>query len=165
VEWFFLESFKGEILSRNKVQLLDLASWLWLAIIKFPFMRIVWDHYDFMLKHSKPCLSSSSRNYSWFMQYMNSDNRALCNVRPPLGMHSESFHLISIYIYDVNYYVIIWFHFLYWVLFVVACDFCSQSCNGVCSFEREKTMFTTKILILRWCGFSCIFDHGPSQKF
>ncbi len=69
---FFLESFRGEILSRNKVQLLNLASWLWLAFIKLPFARIVQDHYDFMLKYFMPCLSSSSRNYCWFMQHMNS---------------------------------------------------------------------------------------------
>jgi hypothetical protein len=84
-EWFFWESFRGEILSRNKVQLLNLASWLWLALIKFPFMKTVWNHYDFTFNHSKPCLSSSSWNYSWFMQYMNSDDRDFHNVKVPFG--------------------------------------------------------------------------------
>ncbi len=90
---------------------MNLASWLWLALIKFPFMKTVWDHYDFMLKHSKPCLSFSLQNYSWFMQYMNSDNKDFRNVRPLLGMHFESFYFILVYISNVNYYVIIWFHF------------------------------------------------------
>jgi hypothetical protein len=60
----FLEFFRGEILSKNKVQLLDLAFQLWPTLIKLPFARMVRDHYNFMLKYYKPCLSSSLRNYS-----------------------------------------------------------------------------------------------------
>ncbi len=69
---FFLESFKGEILSRNKVQLLNLASWLRPTLIKLPFTRIIQDHYDSMLKYSTPCLSYSLQNYCWSMQRVNS---------------------------------------------------------------------------------------------
>ncbi len=99
---------------------MDLAFWLWLALIKFPFMRMVRNHYDFMLKYSKPYLSSFSWNYSWFMQYMNNDNGDLLNARPPLGMHSESFHLILVYIFYVSYYIIVWFHF-FALSFVYSC--------------------------------------------
>jgi len=116
----FLESFWGEILLKNKVQLLDLAFWLWLALIKLPFMRMVRVLYDFMFKYSKLCLSSSSWNYSWFMQYMNSDNGDHLNARLPLGMHSKSFHLILVHNFNVNYYVIIWFHFFV-LSFVCGC--------------------------------------------
>jgi hypothetical protein len=91
------------------VQLLDLASQLWPTLIKLPFIMMVQDHCDFMFKYLKPCLSSS-RNYSWFMQYMNSDNGDFFNVRLPLDMHFESFLLILVYIFDVKYYVMIWFY-------------------------------------------------------
>ncbi len=43
----FLESFKGELLSKNKVQLLDLASHLWLALIKLPLTNTIRDHLMF----------------------------------------------------------------------------------------------------------------------
>ncbi len=77
---FFLESLKGELLSKNKVQLLDLAFHLWPTLIKLHSMSIIWDHYDVLVKYSKPCLNTSSHNYSWFMQYMNYDNGNLINA-------------------------------------------------------------------------------------
>jgi hypothetical protein len=130
----FLESFWGEILSRNKVQLLDLASRLWPTLIKLFFARTIQDHYDFMLKNSRPCLSFSSRNYFWFMQYMNNDDGDLLNARLPLGIHSKSFHLILVHNFDVNYYVIIWFH-----SFVL-----SFACSCLCLlFTDYMTMFVT----------------------
>jgi len=52
----FLESFKGELLSKNKVQLLDLASHLWLALIKLPLTNTIRDHYDVFVKYSKPLI-------------------------------------------------------------------------------------------------------------
>jgi hypothetical protein len=38
---FFLESFRGQILSKNKVQWLDLASHLWLPLVELPLAKIV----------------------------------------------------------------------------------------------------------------------------
>jgi hypothetical protein len=95
----FLESFKGELLSKNKVQLLDLAFHLWLALIKFPLINTIRDHYDVFVKYSKLRLSSSLQNYSWFMQYMNYDNDDPINAQPSLGIHFESFHLFSFLIF------------------------------------------------------------------
>ncbi len=36
-----LESFRADLLSKNKLQLLDLAFHLWLALIKFPLMNTI----------------------------------------------------------------------------------------------------------------------------
>jgi hypothetical protein len=38
---FFLESFRGELLLMNKVQLLDLASHLWIALIKLLLINTI----------------------------------------------------------------------------------------------------------------------------
>jgi hypothetical protein len=46
----FLESFKGELLPNNKVQLLDLASHLWPTLIKLPLKSTIRDHYDVLVK-------------------------------------------------------------------------------------------------------------------
>jgi hypothetical protein len=81
-----LESFKGELLSKSKVQLLDLAFHLWPTLIKLPLMSTIQDHYDVLVKYCKYHLNSS-QNYSWFMQYMNCDNVDPINARPSLGMH------------------------------------------------------------------------------
>jgi len=52
-------------------------------------------YYDFMVKYSKPRLSSSSKNYYWFLQYMGSDNGDVHNILPFLGiMYSKSFYFI-----------------------------------------------------------------------
>ncbi len=63
----FLESFKGHMLSKNKVQWLDLPSHLWPPLVGLPLAKMVQVHYDFMVKYPKPCLSSSLKNYSWFL--------------------------------------------------------------------------------------------------
>jgi hypothetical protein len=56
----FLESFRGQMLSKNKVQWLDLTFRLW------PPNWTIQVHYDFMVKYFKPWLSSSLKNYYWF---------------------------------------------------------------------------------------------------
>jgi hypothetical protein len=66
------------MLSKNKVQWLDLPSCLWPPLVGLRLAKMVRIHYDFMVKYSKPRLSSSSKNYSWFFQYMYNDN---ANVR------------------------------------------------------------------------------------
>jgi hypothetical protein len=48
---FFLESFKGQMLSKKKVQWLDLASHLWSTLVELPFAKIVQVHYDYMVKY------------------------------------------------------------------------------------------------------------------
>jgi hypothetical protein len=63
----FLESFNGQMLSKNKVQWLDLASCLWPLVLKLPVAKTIQVHYDVMVKYSNPCLSLSSKNYYWFV--------------------------------------------------------------------------------------------------
>jgi hypothetical protein len=41
----FLEPFKGRELSKNKVQWLDLASWLWLALKGLPLTKTIYAHF------------------------------------------------------------------------------------------------------------------------
>jgi hypothetical protein len=47
---FFLESFRGKLLLRNKVQLLDLAFRLWPTLIKLPSMNTIRNHYDVLVE-------------------------------------------------------------------------------------------------------------------
>jgi len=61
-------------------------------------MNIIRNHYDVLVKYSKPRLSSF-RNDFWFMQYMNYDYGNPIDVQPSLGIHFESFHLFSIFIF------------------------------------------------------------------
>jgi len=61
---FFLESFRGELLWKNKVQLLDLAFRLWPTLIKLPLMNTIPNHYDVLVKYLMPCLSFFLQNYS-----------------------------------------------------------------------------------------------------
>jgi hypothetical protein len=75
----FLESFKGQMLSKNKVQWLDLASCLWPPLFELPLAKRVCVHYDYMVKYSKSCLSSFSKNYYWFIQYIGNDNNDVRN--------------------------------------------------------------------------------------
>jgi hypothetical protein len=70
----FIESFKGQKLLNNKVQWLDLASCLWPTLVELPLVRTINVHYEIIVMYSKPHLTSSSLNYSWFMQYMKNDN-------------------------------------------------------------------------------------------
>ncbi len=62
----FLESFKGQMLSKNKVQWLDFASHLWSPLVELPLAKTVQVHYDYIVKYFKPHLSSS-KNYYWFV--------------------------------------------------------------------------------------------------
>jgi hypothetical protein len=78
----FLESFRGQMLLKNKVQWLDLASRLWPTLVRLPLAKMVQVHYDFMVKYSNLHLNSSLKNYYWFLQYMGSDNGNVCNVLP-----------------------------------------------------------------------------------
>jgi hypothetical protein len=67
------------MLSKNKVQWLDLTSRLWPMLLEFSLAKTVRVHYDCMVKYSKPCLSSFSKNYYWFFKYMHNDNGDVCN--------------------------------------------------------------------------------------
>ncbi len=86
----FLESFMGLILSENKVQWLDLSLCLWSPLIELSFAKTIWTHYDYMVKYYKPCLSSSSKNYYWFVQYMDNDNGDWCAPKLFNGFKHES---------------------------------------------------------------------------
>jgi hypothetical protein len=91
----FLESLKKKMLLKNKVQCLDLAFHLWPPLVGLPLAKAIQVHYDFIVKYSKPRLSSSSKNYYWFLQYMGSDNGDVRNILPSLGiMYSKSFFFI-----------------------------------------------------------------------
>ncbi len=59
----FLESLRGQMLSKIKVQWLDLASHLWPPLVGLLLAKTVQVHYDFMVKYSKFQLSLSSKNY------------------------------------------------------------------------------------------------------
>jgi len=63
----FLESFRGQMLSKNKVQSLDLTYRLWPPLVGLPLAKMVQVHYDFMVKYYKPRLSSSLKIYYWFL--------------------------------------------------------------------------------------------------
>ncbi len=105
IEWSFLESFNGQMLLKNKVQWLDLASHLWQPLVGLPLAKTTQVHYDFMVKYFKLWLSSSLKNYYWFFQYMGSDNGDVCNILPFLGVkYSKSFYfIISFYFHFVNH--------------------------------------------------------------
>jgi hypothetical protein len=75
----FLESFRGQMLSKNKVQWLDLPSRLWPPLVRLPLAKTIQVHYDFMVKYFKPPSGYSSKNYSWFLKYMYIDNAIVCN--------------------------------------------------------------------------------------
>jgi hypothetical protein len=64
----YLESLRGQMLLKNKVQWLDLASLLWPPLVGLPLAKVVQVHYDFIIKYSKLRLSSSLKNYYWFFQ-------------------------------------------------------------------------------------------------
>jgi hypothetical protein len=56
----FLESFRGQMLLKNKVQWLDLTSRFCLPLFELPLAEMICVHYDCMVKYSKPCL-----NFFW----------------------------------------------------------------------------------------------------
>ncbi len=90
----FLESFKGQMFLKNKVQWLDFASHLWPPLFELPLVETICVHYDCMVKYYKPFLNFSSKNYYWFVQYIDNDNDNVYNNQPPLGMEFESFHFV-----------------------------------------------------------------------
>jgi hypothetical protein len=57
----------------------------WIAIGK----DVIGVHYEIIVKYSNPGLTYSSSNYSWFMQYMKSDNGESGITQLPLGMNSS----------------------------------------------------------------------------
>ncbi len=59
----FLESFRGQMLSKNKVQWLDLESHLWPLLLELPLTKTIRIHYDYMVNYSKPCLSLFFKKY------------------------------------------------------------------------------------------------------
>jgi hypothetical protein len=65
---FFFESFKGPMLSKNKVQWLDLTSRLCLSLLELLLAETICVHYDCMVKYFKPCLSSSSKLWTNIMK-------------------------------------------------------------------------------------------------
>jgi hypothetical protein len=75
----FLESFRGQTLSKNNVQWLDLAFHLWPPFLELPLAKTIQIHYDCMVEYFKLCLSSSLKNYYCFVQYMDNDNGDACN--------------------------------------------------------------------------------------
>jgi hypothetical protein len=44
----FLKPFRGRELSKNKVQWLDLASWLWLMLKGLPLAKMVYTHFTLL---------------------------------------------------------------------------------------------------------------------
>jgi hypothetical protein len=136
----FLESFKGELLLRNKVQLLDLAFRLWPTLIKLPSTNTIWNHYDVLVKYLKPHLSSYSWNYSWFVQYMNCDNGDFVTAQPSLGMHFESFHQFSFLIFQVIFY------FICFLLLAL-----SFVCSWFCLLFIDCTMAFVVLKGKKWC--------------
>jgi hypothetical protein len=83
-----------------KVQSSDLASRLWSTLVKLHSISTIQDHYDIIVKYSKPHLNFSSQNYSWFMQYMNYDNGDLGekHTKPPKNCnHKYNFSTIKIF--------------------------------------------------------------------
>jgi len=124
---FFLESFRRHKLFNNKVKWLDLALWLWLALIGLPFTSTIQMHFQTIIKFLKPRLNSYSSHYSWFVQYMKSDKVDCRIFQIPLGMfyfqyfHSKKTFQILLSTLHVDK------KFNYWVLFVVGSEYCLQT--------------------------------------
>jgi hypothetical protein len=66
----FIKSFKGHKLSKNKVQLLDLTSYLWPTLVGLSLARTIGVHYEIIVIYTKPCLTFFSLIYYLFMQYI-----------------------------------------------------------------------------------------------
>jgi hypothetical protein len=71
---FLIESFRGHKLLKKNVHWFDLTSHLWPSLVGLPLVRTIGVNYEIIFKYSKHCLTSSSLNYSWSMQYMKNDN-------------------------------------------------------------------------------------------
>jgi len=63
----YVEFSKGHQLSKNKVQWLDLTSYLWLVLVGLPMVRTIGVHYEITIKYSKPKSTFFSLHYFWFM--------------------------------------------------------------------------------------------------
>ncbi len=87
---FFIESFKGHKLSKNKAHWLDLTSRLWPSLVglSLEWRQLVSIMKSFV-KYSKHCLTSFSLNYSSSIQYMKNDNGENGNIQHPLNMNSS----------------------------------------------------------------------------
>jgi hypothetical protein len=62
---------------------------LWSTLVGLLLTKTIGIHYEIIVKYSKPQLTSSP-NYSWFVQYMKSDNRESGIIQLPLGTNSSS---------------------------------------------------------------------------
>jgi len=94
------------MLSKNKVQWLDLTSHLCMSLFELLLAETIRIHYDCMVKYFKPCLSSSSKNYYWFIQYIDNDNGDVGNNHPPLGMESNYF-ILQVFFFCYNFYKLV----------------------------------------------------------
>jgi hypothetical protein len=81
----FLEPFKGRELSKNKVQWLDLASWLWPPLKGFPFAKMSYAHFAINMQFLKSSLNSQYPFYSWFKQFERSLGENMVILQLPLG--------------------------------------------------------------------------------
>ncbi len=102
----FIESLRGYKLSKNKVQWLDLASYLWpswLHCCRWGRLASIMKS----VKYPKPQLTSLS-NYFYFMQYMKSHNGESGITQLPLGMYSS-------YAWSKLIYCVFVFHL--WIIF------------------------------------------------
>jgi len=84
---FYIESFRGHKLSKNKVHWLDPTSHLLPSLVGLSLGRTIGVDYEIIIKYSKHYLISSL-NYSWSMQYMKNDNGENDNTQFFLGMNS-----------------------------------------------------------------------------
>jgi hypothetical protein len=62
-------------------------------LVGLPLAKTINIHYEIIIKYSKPHLISSSPNYSWFMQHVESDNKDVKITQFPLGMNFQPYHL------------------------------------------------------------------------
>jgi hypothetical protein len=157
---FFLESFRGQMFLKNKVQWLDLASCLWPPSVGLSLAKTVQVHYDFMVKSYKPRLSSSSKIY-WFLYYMGNDNGDVHNVLPFLGIkYSQSFYFIISFYFDFvnlffkhnflrgyifSYALVSNINLCLQLIWIVVC----RLCNIVCNFEKGKKILAIQFFIPR----------------
>jgi hypothetical protein len=54
-------------------------------LLELPVAKTIRVHYDRMVKYFKPCLTTFSKNYYWFVQYIDNDNGDVCSNQPSLN--------------------------------------------------------------------------------
>jgi hypothetical protein len=81
----FLEPFRGHELSKNKMQWLNLASWLSPTLKGLPFAKTIYTHFIIIMQFSKLPLNSQYSSYSWFKQFEGSSIKDLAILQLPLG--------------------------------------------------------------------------------